>query len=121
GMPAGSVIVDLAGEAGGNCELTEPFDEVVVAGTRICSPVNLAADMPGHASELYARNITELLELCVDSAGELALEFSDEIIAQACVTGGENSCCCKVSLCWYSPDSSGSPSSPGCRTRCTLP
>ena len=90
GMPAGSVIVDLAGEAGGNCELTEPFDEVVVAGTRICSPVNLAADMPGHASELYARNITELLELCVDSAGELALDFSDEIIAQACVTGGEN-------------------------------
>jgi len=90
GMPAGSVIVDLAGESGGNCELTEPFDETVAHGTRICSPANLAADMPGHASELYARNITELIELCVDDDGSLALDFADEIIASACVAGGKS-------------------------------
>lgn len=89
GMPAGSVVVDLAGESGGNCELTEPFTEVVAHGTRICSPENLAAEMPGHASELYARNITELVELFVDSEAQLSLDFSDEIVAGACVAGGQ--------------------------------
>lgn len=90
GMPAGSVVVDLAGESGGNCELTVPFDEVVAHGTRICSPANLAAEMPGHASELYARNVTELLELFVDNDGALSLDFSDEILAGACVSGRES-------------------------------
>lgn len=90
GMPAGSVVIDLAGESGGNCELTVPFDETVVHGTRICSPANLAAEMPGHASELYARNVTELVELFLDGDGALSLDFSDEIIANACVAGGEN-------------------------------
>lgn len=87
GMPAGSVVVDLAGASGGNCELTEPFDEVLAHGTRICSPKNLAADMPGHASELYARNIAELVELLTADGGALSLDFSDEIVAKSCVAG----------------------------------
>ncbi|MCU1687585.1 MAG: pntA [Amycolatopsis sp.] len=91
GMPAGSVVVDLAGESGGNCELTKPGEEVVEYDVTICSPLNLAAEMPAHASELYARNITELLELLVDGEGKLALDFSDEIVAGACVAGRERS------------------------------
>ncbi|WP_431878382.1 NAD(P) transhydrogenase subunit alpha [Amycolatopsis sacchari] len=89
GMPAGAVVVDLAGESGGNCELTEPGKDVVVHDVTICSPLNLAAEMPGHASELYARNLTELVELLVDGDGGLAIDFSDEIIAGACVAGRE--------------------------------
>ncbi|GAB2976399.1 NAD(P) transhydrogenase subunit alpha [Amycolatopsis acidiphila] len=89
GMPAGGVVVDLAGESGGNCELTEPGKEVVAHDVTICSPLNLAAEMPGHASELYARNLTELVELLVDADGRLALDFSDEIVAGACVAGRE--------------------------------
>jgi NAD(P) transhydrogenase subunit alpha len=91
GMPAGSVVVDLAGESGGNCELTKPGEEVVEYDVTICSPLNLAAEMPAHASELYARNVTELLELLVDGEGKLALDFSDEIVAGACVAGRERS------------------------------
>jgi NAD(P) transhydrogenase subunit alpha len=91
GMPAGSVVVDLAGESGGNCELTKPGEEVVEYDVTICSPLNLAAEMPAHASELYARNVTELLELLVDGEGKPALDFSDEIVAGACVAGRERS------------------------------
>ncbi|WP_216208631.1 Re/Si-specific NAD(P)(+) transhydrogenase subunit alpha [Amycolatopsis aidingensis] len=89
GMRPGSVIVDMAGEAGGNCELTKPGEETVAEHVTICSPLNLPAEMPAHASELYARNLTELLELFVDSEGRLSLDFSDEIVAGACVAGGE--------------------------------
>ena len=89
GMPAGGVVVDLAGESGGNCELTEPGKDIVVHDVTICSPLNLAAEMPGHASELYARNLTELVELLVDSEGKLAIDFTDEIVAGACVAGRE--------------------------------
>lgn len=87
GMRPGSVVVDLAGESGGNCELTEPGAEVVEHDVTICSPLNLPAEMPEHASELYARNLTELLELLVDTEGALALDFSDTVIAGACVAG----------------------------------
>jgi NAD(P) transhydrogenase subunit alpha len=89
GMPPGGVVVDLAGESGGNCELTEPGKEIIAHDVTICSPLNLAAEMPGHASELYARNLTELVELLVDGEGRLALDFSDEIVAGACVAGRE--------------------------------
>ncbi|TNC22386.1 Re/Si-specific NAD(P)(+) transhydrogenase subunit alpha [Amycolatopsis alkalitolerans] len=89
GMPAGGVVVDLAGESGGNCELTEPGKEIVAHDVTICSPLNLAAEMPAHASELYARNLTELVELLVDDDGKLAIDFSDEIVAGACVAGRE--------------------------------
>jgi proton-translocating NAD(P)+ transhydrogenase subunit alpha len=86
GMRQGSVILDLAAEAGGNCELTEPGDEVVRSGVRIVGLTNLASTMPFHASQLYARNVAALLtHLAPD--GELRLDFDDEITAGACVTG----------------------------------
>ena len=89
GMRPGSVIVDLAAEAGGNCELTEPDRVVVRHGVTIHGPTNLPATMPVHASQLYARNVSELLrELVKDRA--LALNFEDEVVKGACVThGGE--------------------------------
>jgi NAD(P) transhydrogenase subunit alpha len=85
GMKPGSVIVDLAGEAGGNCELTEPGEVVVRHDVTIASPLNLPATMPEHASQLYARNVQALLELLLGEDGELALNFDDEVVAGACV------------------------------------
>ena len=86
GMRPGSVIVDLAAEAGGNCELTQPDKVVVVErGVTIHGPTNLPATMPVHASQLYARNVTELLRELVKD-GALALDFDDEVIKGACVT-----------------------------------
>lgn len=86
GMAPGSVVVDLAGETGGNCALTEPGRVVSAYDVTICAPLNLPAEMSGHASQLYARNIVELLELLAPE-GSLALDASDEIIAGACVAG----------------------------------
>ena len=86
GMKAGSVIVDLAGEAGGNCELTEPGQTVVKHDVTIASPLNLPATMPEHSSALYARNVQALLELFLDDESNLNLNFDDEVIAGACVT-----------------------------------
>ena len=85
GMRPGSVIVDLAAEAGGNCELTEPGAEVVREGVTIAGPMNLAATLPFHASQLYARNVSALLQHLAPE-GELVLDFDDEITAGACVT-----------------------------------
>jgi len=85
-MKPGSVIVDLAGETGGNCELTEPGKTVVKNSVTICSPLNLPATMPEHSSELYAKNIQALLELMLNDEGALAPDFEDEILASACVT-----------------------------------
>jgi NAD(P) transhydrogenase subunit alpha len=85
GMRAGSVIVDLAGETGGNCELTEPGKIVVKHDVTIASPLNLPAGMPEHASELYARNVWSLLELMVKD-GKVVPDFADEVLAKSCVT-----------------------------------
>jgi H+-translocating NAD(P) transhydrogenase subunit alpha len=85
GMKAGSVIVDLAGETGGNSELTEPGQTVVRHDVKIVSPLNLPSSMAEHASQLFARNVLALLELLVDEHGELKLDFDDEVIAGACV------------------------------------
>ena len=85
GMRPGSVIVDLAAEAGGNCELTEAGTEVVREGVTIVGPTNLPATMPFHASQLYARNVSALLQHLAPE-GELVLDFDDEITASACVT-----------------------------------
>src|SRR5246127_5746345 len=85
GMKPGSVVVDLAGEAGGNCELTEPGQTVVKHDVTIASPLNLPATMPEHASELYSKNITALLDLLIKD-GALAPDFDDEVIADSCVT-----------------------------------
>jgi NAD(P) transhydrogenase subunit alpha len=85
GMKPGSVVVDLAGETGGNCELTEPGQTVVKHDVTIASPLNLPATMPEHASELYSKNITALLDLLITD-GKLAPDFEDEVVAGACVT-----------------------------------
>jgi len=84
-MRPGSVVVDLAGETSGNCEVSVPGSVVVVDGVTIAAPLNLPATMPEHASELYARNVLALLELMVVD-GKVAPDFSDEIIAKSCVT-----------------------------------
>ncbi|MDI3403338.1 Re/Si-specific NAD(P)(+) transhydrogenase subunit alpha [Streptomyces cavernicola] len=84
-MRPGSVVVDLAGETGGNCELTVPGETVVRHDVTVCSPLNLPATMPEHASELYARNVAALLELTV-ADGEFKPDFSDEILAACRVT-----------------------------------
>jgi NAD(P) transhydrogenase subunit alpha len=89
-MKPGSVIVDLAGEAGGNCELSEPGETVLRHDVKILAPLNVPSTMAEHASQLYARNIQALLELMVSADGELTLDFEDEVIAGACITrGGE--------------------------------
>jgi NAD(P) transhydrogenase subunit alpha len=89
-MKPGSVIVDLAGEAGGNCELSEPGQSVIRHDVKILAPLNVPSTMAEHASQLYARNIQALLGLMINDSGELALDFEDEVIAGACITrGGE--------------------------------
>lgn len=84
-MPAGSVIVDLAAETGGNCELTKAGETVEAHGVKVIGPVNLPASMPDHASQLYARNLQALIEL-ITEGGQLALDFDDEIVAGCCIT-----------------------------------
>ncbi|BBY39645.1 NAD(P) transhydrogenase subunit alpha [Mycobacterium mantenii] len=84
-MKPGSVVVDLAGETGGNCELTEPGRTVVKHDVTIASPLNLPATMPEHASELYSKNITALLDLLLTD-GKLAPDFDDVVVADSCVT-----------------------------------
>ena len=85
GMKPGSVIVDLAAETGGNCELTAPGEVTVAHDVTIVGLLNLPATMPEHASQLYARNLQALLELMLDDEGALKLDFDDDIIAGACV------------------------------------
>ncbi len=96
GMKPGSVIVDLAGESGGNCELTEPGKTVVKHDVKIVSPLNLPASMAEHSSQLFARNVQSLLDLLVakkedpahpgaEGEVELKLDFEDEIVAGACI------------------------------------
>jgi len=86
-MQPGSVIVDLAADTGGNCELSKPGETVVSDnGVKVIGPRNLPSDMATHASQLYAKNIENLLGLLIGEDGALALNFDDEIIAGACVT-----------------------------------
>jgi NAD(P) transhydrogenase subunit alpha len=81
------VVVDMAGESGGNCELTEPGQVVVKHDVTIASPLNLPASMPEHSSELYSRNVASLLELMLDGEGRLAPDYSDEVLAKSRVAG----------------------------------
>jgi NAD(P) transhydrogenase subunit alpha len=87
-MRPGSVIVDLAADTGGNCELTNPGEEIVESGVTIVGFTNLPSTMPTHASQLYARNVAALLTHLAPE-GELKLDFDDEITAGACVTSKE--------------------------------
>jgi len=90
GMQPGSVIVDLAAETGGNCELTRAGETVVEGGVKVLGPRNLASEMPAPASQLYAKNIENLLGLLLGDEGELKVDFEDDIVAAACIThGGE--------------------------------
>jgi NAD(P) transhydrogenase subunit alpha len=84
-MQPGSAIVDLAAEAGGNCELTSPGEEVVVHGVTIVGLTNIPSLLAADASRLYARNVLSLIEHLAPG-GELTLDFEDEITAGACVT-----------------------------------
>jgi H+-translocating NAD(P) transhydrogenase subunit alpha len=86
-MAPGSVIVDLAGESGGNCELTEAGSTVVSEnGVKVIGPTNLASDMAAHASQLYAKNVENLLGLLISEEGSLSVDFDDEVVAGACIT-----------------------------------
>jgi NAD(P) transhydrogenase subunit alpha len=86
GMKAGAVIVDIAAETGGNCEITVAGRTVTSAnGVTVIGPVNLAASAPIHASELYAKNLYNFLELSLKD-GALNLDWNDELIAKTCVT-----------------------------------
>jgi NAD(P) transhydrogenase subunit alpha len=84
-MRPGSVVVDLAAETGGNCELTAPGTVAVKDGVTIDATLNLPSQMPLHASQLYANNVVNLLTHLAPE-GELALDFDDEITAGAAVT-----------------------------------
>jgi H+-translocating NAD(P) transhydrogenase subunit alpha len=89
GMKAGAVIVDLAAEGGGNCELTKPGETVQVGQVTIVAPLNVPSLLGEHASELYAKNQLNLLELFVKD-GALKLDWSDEVLAKTALThGGE--------------------------------
>jgi len=85
GMKPGSVIVDLAAETGGNCELTEAGSEIVRHGVVILGPVNLPSTLPLHASQMYAKNVSAFLGHVVQD-GRLRLDFEDPIIRDTCVT-----------------------------------
>jgi len=85
GMKPGALIVDLAAEGGGNCELTQPGQRVTHGGVTILGPLNLPAGAPLHASEMYARNVFNFVELLVQG-GALAPDFNDELVAKSCVT-----------------------------------
>ena len=84
-MAPGSVIVDLAAERGGNCELTQPEEIAVVHGVTIIGWINLASTVPYHASQMYAKNVTAfLLHLVKD--GKLRMDLNDEIIRDTLLT-----------------------------------
>ncbi len=85
-MKPGSVIVDLAAETGGNCELTEAGKDVRKHNVLIMGPVNVPARLPFHASQMYSRNVFALIQLMLTKEGKLNLNFEDDIIRDACIT-----------------------------------
>jgi NAD(P) transhydrogenase subunit alpha len=84
-MRPGSVIVDLAGEQGGNCELSVPGETVVRHDVTIIAPLHISSDLAYHASQMYAKNLAALVALLAPN-GELNLNFGDDIINAVCVT-----------------------------------
>lgn len=87
GMRRGSVVVDLAAETGGNCELTEPGRVIEVDGVWVDGTTNVPSTVPLHASQLYSRNVTNLLEHLIRD-GTVRVDFEDEITSGACITHG---------------------------------
>ena len=84
-MKPGAVIVDIAAESGGNCELTRAGETVRHQGVRIVGPLNLPSQLAYHASEMYARNLLNFLKPAIDK-GELKIDWNDEVFAQSCLT-----------------------------------
>jgi len=84
-MKPGSVIIDLAAETGGNCELTRAGEVVDHRGVKIHGAVNVAAAMPFHASQLYSRNVHALLQLMTTKDGQFKLDWEDDIIRDTCI------------------------------------
>jgi NAD(P) transhydrogenase subunit alpha len=90
GMIPGSVIVDVAAERGGNCDLTQPGRNVVEGGVTIMGPLNLPTSIPFHASQMYARNVATLVRHLVNKDGGINIDQQDEITRETLVThGGE--------------------------------
>src|ERR1700721_2034022 len=87
GMAPGSVIVDLAAERGGNCELTRTGETIKVGGVTIIGAINLATSVPYHASQMYARNVSTFL-LYMVKEGKLQLNLQDEIVRETMITNG---------------------------------
>lgn len=85
GMAPGSVIVDLAAERGGNCELTRPGETVQAYGVTIIGPVNVPSTVPHHASQLYSRNLANFLRLLVKD-GQVSLDLEDEVLRETLLT-----------------------------------
>ncbi len=85
GMKPGSIIVDLAGATGGNCAVSSPGETVDRDGVVVMSPLNLAATVPVHASQLYSRNITAFMKLLIDDKGELKIDLRDDVVGPTCV------------------------------------
>jgi H+-translocating NAD(P) transhydrogenase subunit alpha len=85
-MAPGSIIVDIAAERGGNCELTRPGETVEAGGVTILGPLNLPSTIPYHASQMYAKNIATFLKYLLDKEGKLALNREDEIVRETLVT-----------------------------------
>jgi H+-translocating NAD(P) transhydrogenase subunit alpha len=84
-MKPGAVIVDVAAEQGGNCELTRPGETVLHGGVKIAGPLNLPASLPYHASEMYSRNLFNLLKPAL-AKGDLAIDWNDEVFAGCVLT-----------------------------------
>lgn len=84
-MKKGSIIVDVAAEQRGNCALTEPDKEILYNGIAIIGPLNLPSTMPVHASQMYSKNVSSLLQHIIKD-GKLAIDFDDEIVNRSCVT-----------------------------------
>jgi NAD(P) transhydrogenase subunit alpha len=87
GMKRGAVVVDLAGATGGNCAVTQPGETIERDGVFIMSPLNLAATVPVHASQLYSRNVTSFLSLLIKD-GELSIDMTDDVVGPSTVTHG---------------------------------
>jgi NAD(P) transhydrogenase subunit alpha len=85
GMTPGSVIIDLAAERGGNCDLTKAGETVVAHGVKIIGPMNIPASVPYHASQMYSRNVTTFLQNMIKD-GELNINMEDEIIRDTLIT-----------------------------------
>jgi NAD(P) transhydrogenase subunit alpha len=85
-MAPGSVIVDLAAERGGNCELTKAGETVIEQGVTILGPTNLPATVPYHASQMYARNLVTFLKHLVNKEGQLTIDTADEITRESLIT-----------------------------------